>query len=70
VTIGTGADQLSPRVRQTAGVPVALSPTSVERALALLGEHDLEAPRDVEAALELIAGRELLRLALRSKALG
>ena len=39
-------------------VPVELSPTSVERALALLGEHDLEAPGDVEAALELIAGRE------------
>ena len=39
-------------------MPVALSPKSVERALALLGEHDLEAPRDVEAALELIAGRE------------
>lgn len=39
-------------------MPVELSPTSVKRALALLGEHDLEAPRDVEAALELIAGRE------------
>jgi hypothetical protein len=39
-------------------VPVELSPTSVERALALLGEHDLEAPADVEGALELIAGRE------------
>jgi hypothetical protein len=35
-----------------------LSPTSVERVLALLGEHDLEAPGDVEGALELIAGRE------------
>ena len=57
-TIESGADQLSARVRQTAGVPVALSPTSIERALALLGEHDLEGPRDVEAALELIAGRE------------
>lgn len=39
-------------------MPVELSPTSIERALALLGEHDLEAPRDVEAALELIANRE------------
>jgi hypothetical protein len=39
-------------------VPVELSPTSVERALALLGEHDLEAPADVEGALELIAGRK------------
>lgn len=39
-------------------VPVDLSPTAVERALARLGEHDLEAPGDVEAALELIAGRE------------
>ena len=39
-------------------MPVELSPTSVERALALLGEHDLEAPGDVEGALELIAGRE------------
>jgi hypothetical protein len=39
-------------------VPVELSPTSVERALALLGEHDLEAPGDVEGALEMIAGRE------------
>jgi hypothetical protein len=39
-------------------VPVELSPTSVERSLALLGEHDLEAPADVEGALELIAGRE------------
>lgn len=39
-------------------MPVELSPTSVARALARLGEHDLEAPRDVEAALELIAGRE------------
>lgn len=39
-------------------MPVELSPTSVERALALLGEHDLEAPADVEGALELIADRE------------
>ncbi len=39
-------------------MPVDLSSTSVERALALLGEHDLEAPGDVEGALELIAGRE------------
>jgi hypothetical protein len=39
-------------------VPVELSPTSIERALALLGEHDLEAPGDVEGALEMIAGRE------------
>lgn len=39
-------------------MPVELSPTSVERALALLGEHDLKAPADVEVALELIAGRE------------
>jgi len=39
-------------------VSVELSPTSVERALALLGEHDLEAPGDVEGALELVAGRE------------
>lgn len=39
-------------------MPVELSPTSVEQALALLGKHDFEAPRDVEAALELIAGRE------------
>lgn len=46
------------RVRQTAFVPVELSSASIARALARLGEHDLEAPRDVEAALELIAGRE------------
>lgn len=39
-------------------VPVELSSTSVERALALLGEHDLEAPADVEGALELIGGRD------------
>jgi hypothetical protein len=39
-------------------VPVELSPTAVARTLARLGEHDLEAPGDVEAALELIAGRE------------
>ncbi|HET9153355.1 MAG TPA: hypothetical protein VFN85_04490 [Solirubrobacterales bacterium] len=39
-------------------MPVELSPTAVARALARLGEHDLEAPGDVEAALELIAGRE------------
>ncbi len=39
-------------------MPIELSPTSVERALALLGEHDLEAPGDVEGALELIAGWE------------
>ncbi|MBK5218386.1 MAG: hypothetical protein JJE35_01170 [Thermoleophilia bacterium] len=39
-------------------MPVELSPTVVARALARLGEHDLEAPGDVEGALELIAGRE------------
>lgn len=49
-------------------MPVELSPTSVERALALLGEHDLEAPRDVEGPTP--SGRELLRLALRSRAIG
>lgn len=45
-------------MRQTEPVPVELSPTAVARTLARLGEHDLEAPGDVEAALELIAGRE------------
>ncbi len=39
-------------------MPVELSPTSVERALALLGEHDLQGPADVEGALDLIAGRD------------
>lgn len=39
-------------------MPVELSPTAVARALARLGEHDLEAPGDVGAALELIAGQE------------
>jgi hypothetical protein len=39
-------------------VPVELSPIAVERALARLGEHDLEAPRDVEGALEMIVGGE------------
>lgn len=46
------------RLRQTEAVSVELSPTAVARALARLGEHDLEAPGDVEAALELMAGRE------------
>jgi hypothetical protein len=39
-------------------VPVELSPVAVERALARLGEHDLEAPGDVKGSLEMIAGRE------------
>lgn len=37
-------------------MPVELSPDEVRSALARLGEH--EAPRDVEAALEWIAGRK------------
>jgi hypothetical protein len=39
-------------------VPVELSPAARGDALARLGEHDLEAPRDVEGALEWMAGRE------------
>lgn len=39
-------------------MPVELLPTAVARTLARLGEHDLEAPGDVEGALELICGRE------------
>jgi hypothetical protein len=39
-------------------MPIALSSEAVERALALLGEHDLTAPQDVEAALGSMAVRE------------
>lgn len=43
---------------QTEPVSVELSPTEVAHFLARLGEHDLEAPGDVEFAIELIADRE------------
>lgn len=39
-------------------MPIELQPDAVERALALLGEHDLTAPQDVEAALGSMAVRE------------
>lgn len=39
-------------------MPVELAPDVVSRVLARLGEYDLDAPRDVEGALEWIAGRE------------
>jgi hypothetical protein len=39
-------------------LPIELSSAALGGALARLGEHDLEAPRDVEGALEWMAGRE------------
>ncbi len=39
-------------------MPIELSPETVRYALAKLGEHDLDAARDVEGALEWIAPRE------------
>jgi hypothetical protein len=39
-------------------LPIELSSAPVGGALARLGEHDLEAPREVEGALEWMARRE------------
>lgn len=39
-------------------MPIELSPDAVERVMARLGEHDLDAPRDVEGALEWICSGE------------
>lgn len=43
---------------QTEPVPIELAPDAVDRTLARLGEQDLDAPRDVEVALESMAARE------------
>lgn len=39
-------------------MPIELSADVVERALARLGEHDFDAPHDVEGALEWVAARD------------
>jgi hypothetical protein len=49
---------VTPGAYRAGAVPIEVSPESLRIALARLGEHDLDAPGELERALEWIAVRD------------